>query len=783
MTNEPHSIEAERAVLGAVLIDANAWPAVSHLTAADFYRGAHRAIYAALAELDEAGEPMDAVTVAGTLDRAGTLDDAGGLAFLVELADNTPSAANAGAYADRVRELADRRTAMTLAMAVHTAARTGRDGEGHAVSVRSLTDRFMSDLAALAEEAGGGPARRARPVPSVTTEFSAWRLWAAGKGGAVLSAGTVAVIAGEGGIGKSALAGSIALGIAMLPDGKSGDVSGGLFEGAGGPVLLASLEDVPAVTAWRLRKLAGHLDEGGGNVASRALQRVHVLDLAGRPLFGPRDNGRGALYNARPERLVGSLARGRPHPVARRGGGPGAERIRGRAERGGPGDGVSGRTGRRGAGPQRRRAAGGALDEGGPVRHRTAGPLQSRPSLRHRRMDRPRARRARLHVGRASSCRRPRTRGRESQLRPRPHPDPAQADPRPTMRYRRVPGGCVLGERGTGRRDRRDGRIGVGLTAKKNRRQKATILDTELRDALYAADKDDTILKALAAVEWRRAHPAEDCPDDAIPSAIDLFKWLQAEHPNDYPEEVLRDADKFLKVVMGDADKWVWRIIGSDGGCEIGAWRIIFSETCPLSFGEIGTGSNVLPSLSSATPQRIEWTYTGWWDQRWVLRVLDSRADLVSVHTRWRDMPDEDRPRRPLALLVRAWQKRPVEIEADERMRPTAIASKDLFAWTATDGPNILTFQHHDNDLPISPGTIRNESQLCLPGMDREDSNVILAPALALVDAAGFGQVRPGKGARLDKRLTVFSLLMVPMSERRPGGKGCRSQIDINKSS
>lgn len=321
------------------------------------------------------------------------------------------------------------------------------------------------------------------------------------------------------------------------------------------------------------------------------------------------------------------------------------------------------------------------------------------------------------------------------------------------------------------------------MTAKKNRRQEATIPDTELRDALYAADKDDTILKALAAVEWRRAHPAEDCPDDAIPSAIDLFKWLQAEHPNDYPEEVLRDADKFLKVVMGDADKWVWRIIGSDGGCEIGAWRIIFSETCPLSFGEIGTGSNVLPSLSSATPQRIEWAYTGWWDQRWVLRVLDSRADLVSVHTRWRDMPDEDRPRRPLALLVRAWQKRPVEIEADERMRPTAIASKDLFAWTATDGPNILTFQHHDNDLPISPGTIRNESQLCLPGMDREDSNVILAPALALVDAAGFGQVRPGKGARLDKRLTVFSLLMVPMSERRSGGKGCRSQIDINKSS
>lgn len=137
-------------------------------------------------------------------------------------------------------------------------------------------------------------------MPSVTTDFPARRLWAHGQRGAVLNAGTVAVLAGEGGIGKSALAGSIALGLAMLPDDQPGGVSGGLFEGEGGPVLLASLEDEPAVTAWRLRKLAGSLDAGGGNVASRALQRIHVLDLAGRPLFGPRDDGRGACTTRAP---------------------------------------------------------------------------------------------------------------------------------------------------------------------------------------------------------------------------------------------------------------------------------------------------------------------------------------------------------------------------------------------------------------------------------------------------------------------------------------------------
>ncbi len=58
MTNEPHSSEAERSVLGAVLIDANTWPAVSHLTVGDFYRADHRAIYAALAELDERRETV-----------------------------------------------------------------------------------------------------------------------------------------------------------------------------------------------------------------------------------------------------------------------------------------------------------------------------------------------------------------------------------------------------------------------------------------------------------------------------------------------------------------------------------------------------------------------------------------------------------------------------------------------------------------------------------------------------------------------------------------------------
>ena len=290
----PHSIEAEQSVLGAVLIDPAAWPAVSHLTAEDFYRTGHRAIYAALAAFAEESAAIDAVTVAEQLDRAGELDAVGGLAYLSELAENTPTAANAGTYAGFVREHADRRRMIALAGELAESATNAAGNE----TVRALADRFMGELAELAEHAGGEPARRALAVPAVQGNFPEPVLSAAGRGGAVLTVGSVAVLAGEGGIAKSALAVSIALDLAMHAAGE-GAVRSGLFDAPkGGPVLLATYEDEPAVTAWRARKLA---DKHKADAA--ALQRVHVLDMASRHLFGPAPDG--GTYNARPVRLAG----------------------------------------------------------------------------------------------------------------------------------------------------------------------------------------------------------------------------------------------------------------------------------------------------------------------------------------------------------------------------------------------------------------------------------------------------------------------------------------------
>ncbi|MCC5856977.1 MAG: replicative DNA helicase [Ectothiorhodospiraceae bacterium] len=101
----PHSVEAEQAVLGGLMVDNDAWERVAdQVREEDFYRHDHRLIFRALATLGERQNPMDVVTVSEWLKAAGLLEDAGGLAYLGALAADTPSAANIQAYAEIVRE-------------------------------------------------------------------------------------------------------------------------------------------------------------------------------------------------------------------------------------------------------------------------------------------------------------------------------------------------------------------------------------------------------------------------------------------------------------------------------------------------------------------------------------------------------------------------------------------------------------------------------------------------------------------------------------------------------
>ncbi|NRA54789.1 MAG: replicative DNA helicase [Gammaproteobacteria bacterium] len=103
----PHSLEAEQSVLGGLMLDNEAWDRVSELVVSeDFYRKDHRTIFKFMGNLIEHGNPIDLVTLSEALERENELDAVGGFAYIGEMAKNTPSAANIGAYATIVRERA-----------------------------------------------------------------------------------------------------------------------------------------------------------------------------------------------------------------------------------------------------------------------------------------------------------------------------------------------------------------------------------------------------------------------------------------------------------------------------------------------------------------------------------------------------------------------------------------------------------------------------------------------------------------------------------------------------
>ncbi len=122
----PHSVEAEQAVLGGLLLDARAWEQVSDVVdEQDFYRHDHRLIFGAIGVLAGTGRPCDVVTVSEQLERTGKLKPAGGLAYLSTLARDTPTAANVRAYADIVCERSALRWCIEIGRSIEARATNG----------------------------------------------------------------------------------------------------------------------------------------------------------------------------------------------------------------------------------------------------------------------------------------------------------------------------------------------------------------------------------------------------------------------------------------------------------------------------------------------------------------------------------------------------------------------------------------------------------------------------------------------------------------------------------
>ncbi|AKS39757.1 DNA helicase [Anoxybacillus gonensis] len=101
----PQNIEAEQAVLGAILLEPSALTTASEiLIPEDFYRAAHQKIFRTMLQLSDRGEPVDLVTVTSELADANALEEIGGVSYLTELANAVPTAANVQYYAKIVEE-------------------------------------------------------------------------------------------------------------------------------------------------------------------------------------------------------------------------------------------------------------------------------------------------------------------------------------------------------------------------------------------------------------------------------------------------------------------------------------------------------------------------------------------------------------------------------------------------------------------------------------------------------------------------------------------------------
>ncbi|MDQ3864067.1 MAG: replicative DNA helicase [Actinomycetota bacterium] len=100
----PHDLDAERAVIGAMLVSETAVAAVAErLAAEDFYSEVHRIIYGAMMRLYARGEPIDQLTLTNELRSVNEFERIGGRPYVFQIVESVPTAANAGRYADIVR--------------------------------------------------------------------------------------------------------------------------------------------------------------------------------------------------------------------------------------------------------------------------------------------------------------------------------------------------------------------------------------------------------------------------------------------------------------------------------------------------------------------------------------------------------------------------------------------------------------------------------------------------------------------------------------------------------
>jgi replicative DNA helicase len=278
----PWSAEAEQSVLGGLMLDPDALARIADrkLTTGHFFNAAHGAIWGAVCELSARRQPIDLITVHQHLADTGKAQDCGGMAYLNDLAQSVPSAANIGRYADIVAEKAMLRG---LAAAADQARAIALDPDGSAVDKLDRAAALFSNLRQVGRKAESQGL--AELISARTVHWEALQRGEASSGiptqlpaldealGGGLKGGKVIVIAARPSVGKTSLASQIALAVAQQ----------------GHPVLILSQEMPAADLADRavahlgrvnLGALAtGHMGEGDWGRITEALDLSMRLPL------------------------------------------------------------------------------------------------------------------------------------------------------------------------------------------------------------------------------------------------------------------------------------------------------------------------------------------------------------------------------------------------------------------------------------------------------------------------------------------------------------------------
>ena len=163
----PQSINSEQSILGGLMIDNNALDSIIDLVQPDdFYRRDHRIIFEQISSMIQRGRPADVLTVSEALKDAGQENEAGGLAYLNELVNNTPSAANIRRYAEIVHDKSVLRQLITAGdrMVTNALAPEGRD-------TTQILDEAEREVLAINERNSRGQ-RGFQPMATLIREVS-----------------------------------------------------------------------------------------------------------------------------------------------------------------------------------------------------------------------------------------------------------------------------------------------------------------------------------------------------------------------------------------------------------------------------------------------------------------------------------------------------------------------------------------------------------------------------------------------------------------------------------